>query len=75
MQGSISLQSDIEMIRTRIRQCVENEDSNSKVKELESSLLGEIRMATYSVSEGAMEASYEDKKEGGILSTRCSQKL
>ena len=32
-------------------------------------------MATYSVSEGAMEASYEDKKEGGILSTRCSQKL
>ena len=75
MQGSISLQSDIEMIRTRIRQCVEPEDSNGKVKDLESSLLGEIRMATYSVSEGATEASYADKKEGGILSTRCSQKL
>ena len=75
MQGSISLQSDIEMIRIRIRQCVEPEDSNGKVKELKSSLLGEIRMATYSVSDGAMEASYEDKKEGGILSTRCSQKL
>ena len=29
MQGSISLQSDIEMIITRIRQCVEAEDSNS----------------------------------------------
>lgn len=49
MQGSISLQSDIEMIITRIRQCVEPEDSNSKVKELESSLFGEIRMATYAI--------------------------
>ena len=67
------MQSDIEMIRTRIRQCVEPEDSNGKVKE--SSLLGEIKMATYSVSEGATEASYADKKEGGILSTRCSQTL
>ena len=75
MQGSISLQSDIEMIRTRIRKCVEPEDSNSKVKELESCLLGEIKMATYSVSEGATEASYADKKEGGILSTKCSQTL
>lgn len=69
------MQSDIEMIRTRIRQCIEPEDSNGKVKELESSLLGEIKMATYSVSEGATEASYADKKEGGILSTRCSQTL
>ena len=67
------MQSDIKMIRTRIRQCVEPEDSNGKVKE--SSLLGEIKMATYSVSEGATEASYADKKEGGILSTRCSQTL
>ena len=69
------MQSDIEMIRNRIRQCVEHEDSNGKVKELESSLLGEIRMAKYSVSEGATETSYADKKEGGILSTRCCQKL
>ena len=65
MQGSISLQSDIEMIRTRIRQCVEPEDSNGKVKELESSLLGEIKMATYSVSEGATEALYAAKRRAG----------
>ena len=43
------------------------------MKELEPSLFGEIRMATY--SEGATEASFEDKKEGGVLCTRCSQTL
>ena len=70
------------MIRTRIRQCVKPEDSNTlpklegyKVKELESSLFGEIRMATCSIGRSATEDSYADEKEGGILCTRCSQTL
>ena len=67
VQGSISLQSDIEMTRTKIRQFVEAEDSNSnegyKVKELQSSLFGEIRMATYSIER--CHGSFVCRQKGG----------
>ena len=58
------------MIRTRIRQYVKPEDSNTlpklegyKMKELESSLFGEIRMATYSI--GRCHGSFVCRPKGG----------